>query len=60
MEQKSWIIDVKEDENGDCFIELGYQILDQLDWKVGDELEWIDNHNGTWSIVKKEDKENGI
>lgn len=58
MEQNKHIVIVQEDENGDCYIELGYDILDRLDWKIGDSLKWVDNHDGSWSIIKVEDNEN--
>ena len=34
------------------------EILDELKWKEGDVLEWIDNKDGSWSLVKKKTKKN--
>ena len=31
---------VQEDEEGNAFIELPPELLKQLDWNEGDELEW--------------------
>jgi antitoxin component of MazEF toxin-antitoxin module len=40
------------------FIVLPNELLDELDWHVDDVVEWIDNEDGTWSIVKVNDGEN--
>lgn len=31
-------------------------IVDELGWKEGDVIEWIDNKNGTYTLVKKEEE----
>jgi hypothetical protein len=28
-------------------------MLEGLGWQEGDTIEWIDNKNGSWSLVKK-------
>jgi bifunctional DNA-binding transcriptional regulator/antitoxin component of YhaV-PrlF toxin-antitoxin module len=35
-------------------------LLKEMGWIEGDILRWIDNHDGTWSIVKEEDLTNFI
>ena len=53
MSQKNWEIVVEEDpENGDLILPLPEDFLKQVGWKEGDELEWIDNGDGTWQIAK--------
>jgi bifunctional DNA-binding transcriptional regulator/antitoxin component of YhaV-PrlF toxin-antitoxin module len=36
----SYILEVEEDENGDCFITLPDEILEDLGWKENDILNW--------------------
>lgn len=56
-----WTADVKYDnDSGDTFIELPDDLMKQAGWNLGDDIEWIDNHNGTWTmkkIEKSDDKE---
>jgi hypothetical protein len=56
MSDKSWILDVKENEDGEKFIELTDEILEQSGFKIGDNLEWADRGDGSWSLKKKEEK----
>ena len=52
----SWIITLDTDpETGDVILPLTDEQLKDIGWKVGDTLEWIDNHDGSWTIkVRKE------
>ena len=56
-----WTADVKFDnDSGDAFIELPDDLMKEAGWNLGDDIEWIDNHNGTWTmkkIEKSDDKE---
>ena len=48
-----WTIEVKEDpETGEAILPLPPDLLDKVNWKDGDTLEWIDNNDGSWSLVK--------
>lgn len=51
-----WTIALEEadDGSGDMVLPLGNEICDQLGWKTGDTVEWIDNHDGSWILRKKE------
>ena len=45
---------VEDPENpGELVIDLGNELCEHLGWKPGDEVEWIDNKDGTWTIRKK-------
>lgn len=35
-----YIIEVQEAENGDLFIEFPDDLIDTLDWQIGDVLDW--------------------
>jgi hypothetical protein len=54
---KKWILPVQEMENGDTmeneyFIQLPDDLLDQTGWKENDELNWVDNKDGTFTLTK--------
>ena len=51
---KTWTLDVKTNENGEHFIELPKETLEETGWKVGDRLKWIDQHDGSWVLKKME------
>lgn len=53
MIMQKWTLDVEEDPvTGDAILTLPTDFLDQVGWKEGDELEWIDNNDGSWSLQK--------
>ena len=54
MENKTWTLDVEENEDGEQYITLPQEIIDQLQLKEGDVMKWIDNKDGSWTLVKKE------
>jgi bifunctional DNA-binding transcriptional regulator/antitoxin component of YhaV-PrlF toxin-antitoxin module len=58
MNTERWTITAEEDpETGDIVLPLPEELLKKVGWKEGDTLEWIDNHDGSWSIEKvKDDK----
>lgn len=37
---RRFILEVQEDEHGDCFVSLPDELIDELGWQVGDELEY--------------------
>lgn len=50
----SWTLEVQEDpETGDAILQFPPDLLDAAGWKDGDTLEWKDNGDGSWSLVKK-------
>jgi len=59
MIPKSWTLTVEQDpETGDVVLPFTQEILDELKWKEGDVLDWVDNKDGSWSLVKKKQKKN--
>lgn len=46
--------DVKEDTNGDLYIELSDEIMEDVGWVIGDTLEWKQNDDHTWTLSKKD------
>ena len=33
-------------------LDLGIELCEQLGWRPGDRLEWIDNKDGSWTLHK--------
>lgn len=45
---------VEDPENPEgVMVDLGLELCEQLGWKEGDTIEWIDNKDGTWTLKKK-------
>ena len=51
MKKKSHILEVKE-QDGYQYIELPDSLLKKMGWKIGDTIDWQDNKDGTWSLLK--------
>jgi hypothetical protein len=41
MKRLSFSTIVKQDDDGELYIELPQELLDQLGWSIGDDLVWI-------------------
>ena len=46
----------KDPETGELYLELPKKTLEKLGWSEDDELEWIENLDGTWQVIKVEKK----
>jgi hypothetical protein len=46
----------EDPETGDLVIPFTEEILQEAGWKEGDTIEWIDNKDGSWSLVKQQDE----
>ena len=45
---------VEDPEDPDqLLLDLGTELCEQLGWAVGDQLEWIDNKDGSWTLTKQ-------
>jgi hypothetical protein len=49
--KNSHILEVKE-ENSYQYIEIPNSLLKKMGWKIGDTIDWHDNKDGTWSLLK--------
>jgi len=47
--------EIKEDENGEFYIEFSDEVMSEVGWKEGDDLVWTDNGDGSWTLTKKVD-----
>ena len=59
MTRYSFVRTIVEDPDhpGEMLLDLGDEMGEHLGWKPGDELEWIDNKDGTFTLRKKLNKE---
>ena len=56
--EQSSTLEIQEDPvTGEQYIEIPQRLLEQLGWKEGDDLEWIELENGSWSVKKVEKDE---
>jgi hypothetical protein len=47
-------VQVIEDPNNpeELLLDLGTELCEELGWKAGDTVQWIDNKDGTWQLLK--------
>jgi bifunctional DNA-binding transcriptional regulator/antitoxin component of YhaV-PrlF toxin-antitoxin module len=56
-----WILTVDEDPiTGDGILTFPTDLLEEAGWSEGDNIRWIDNKDGSWSLIKEEDLTNFI
>lgn len=49
---KSWTVIVQQDGE-DLILPLPQEMLDEVGWNPGDNLQWVDRGDGTWEIQRK-------
>jgi hypothetical protein len=40
------------EQPGELLLDLGNELCDELGWREGDVIEWIDNKDGSWTLKK--------
>jgi len=53
---KRYVLPVEVDDHGECFLTLPDEMLDEMGWGEGTELEWSEDEYGT-VMLKKVDEE---
>lgn len=54
MTQKTWAVELEQDENGQLILPFPPDLLEQLGWKEGTDIQWIENDNGkSYTLVEK-------
>ena len=50
---KTKTVQVIEDPNNpeELLLDLGTELCEELGWKAGDTVQWIDNKDGTWQLT---------
>ena len=51
LKKNPHILEVKE-QDGYQYIELPDFLLKKMGWKIGDTIDWQDNKDGSWSLIK--------
>lgn len=46
-------VTLEEDENGDLVLPLSDEVLKEVGWKEGDNLNWKDNNDGSFTLTKE-------
>lgn len=49
---KTWSVMIEE-EGEDLVLPFPQELLDEVGWIPGDNLEWVDRGDGSWEIRKK-------
>ena len=52
-----WILDVQKAEDGEFFIQLNEEILELSGFKEGDKVKWVDNLDGSFTIMNADKME---
>lgn len=51
MSQHNWTVILEEDPNtGEVILPLPDELLLELGWTEGTEIQWVDNKNGTFTL----------
>ncbi len=50
---KRWAVHLEQDGE-DLILPFPQDMLDEVGWNPGDNLEWVDRGDGTWEIRKKQ------
>lgn len=53
--EKTYVVEVQKDENGELYIELNDEFLEEVGWKIGDTLTWTETEDGKLILKKEED-----
>jgi hypothetical protein len=52
---KTWSLTVEEDtETGDAILTFPPDLLEEAGWKEGDTLNWIDQKDGSYRLIKED------
>jgi hypothetical protein len=51
-DEESHIVPITLDDDGELMVTFPDELMDSLNWKAGDVVEWVDGGNGEW-IVRK-------
>lgn len=47
-----YTFDVVTDSSGESILMLSDEFCKEVGWEVGDSIKWVDNSDGTWTIIK--------
>lgn len=55
MDMKRYVLEVQEDEHGECYVTFPDELLEETGWVEGTTLEWSEEIDGS-IILKKVDE----
>jgi len=55
QQSREWTVKLEEDGE-DLVLPFSDEMLEVLGWNVGDSIEFIDNNDGTFTLINKENK----
>jgi hypothetical protein len=41
------------DDPDNLVLDLGVELCERMGWRPGDQLDWTNNEDGTWTLTKK-------
>jgi hypothetical protein len=44
---------IQDPDTKELVLDLGMELCQQMGWKIGDELQWIDNEDGSWTLTQQ-------
>jgi bifunctional DNA-binding transcriptional regulator/antitoxin component of YhaV-PrlF toxin-antitoxin module len=53
-----WTLPVEADSDGELLLTFPDELMEDLDWKVGDTIQWIMNDDGSCTLKKKDENSN--
>lgn len=54
MNNKQWSMIVEKDTDSDeLILTFPDDLIEQMDWQIGDTLIWTDNQDGSWTLSKQ-------
>jgi len=48
---------VEDEDTGDLILPIGDELMAEVGWEVGDTLDWVDNKDGSFTIMKRQEVE---
>ena len=42
-----------DEKTGDHYLQFTKEMLAEIGWQIGDELVWIDNKDGSWTLTQQ-------
>jgi hypothetical protein len=54
---KKYKVEIQENSEGESFIEFPEGVIKELGWREGDTIKWEDNHDGSFTLKKKQETE---
>jgi hypothetical protein len=55
ISNSQWVLTVRENgQDSELYMQFPEEAMNQMGWCEGDVLEWLDNGDGSWTIVKSQ------